>query len=58
MCSKPGKILKGKKLPGRYGTDRKTLRSVKIIKIDIENNLIAVQGSVPGAKNSLIFLRG
>ncbi len=57
MCSKPGKILKGKKLPGRYGGDKQTLRGVKIMQVDAEKGMIVVKGSVPGAKKSLIFIR-
>lgn len=58
MCAKPGRILRGKKLPGHYGADKTTLRSVKLVEVDTENNLVAVQGAVPGAKNSYIFIRG
>lgn len=56
MCAKPGRILKGKKMPGRMGNQKITLRSVRLIKVDEENNLIALKGSVPGAKNSYITL--
>ncbi len=56
MCAKPGRILKGKKFPGQYGADQVTFRS-EIIEIDKENNLVAVRGGVPGAKNSYIFIR-
>ncbi len=56
MCAKPGRILKGKKFPGQYGDVQVTSRSV-IVEIDKENNLVAVRGGVPGAKNSYVFIR-
>ncbi len=58
MCAKPGRILRGKKMPGQYGSDNVTLRSVEIVDVDTKNNLIAVKGPLPGAVNSFIFLRG
>jgi len=58
MCAKPGRILRGKKMPGQYGHDSVTLRSVKIVEVDTKNNLIAIKGALPGAVNSFIFLRG
>ena len=58
MCAKPGRILRGKKMPGQYGDDNTTLRSVEIVEVDVKNNLIAIKGPLPGAINSFIFLRG
>jgi large subunit ribosomal protein L3 len=54
----PGRIFKGKKMGGHMGVDSKTLTTVKIALVDVENNLIAVQGSIPGAKNSYIVIKG
>lgn len=56
MCAKPGRIMKGKKFPGQYGNEQVTFRS-QIVEMDKENNLVAVRGGVPGAKNSYIFIR-
>jgi len=56
MCAKPGRILKGKKMPGRMGTDQTTLHRVKVVKVESENELIALKGPVPGAKNSYILI--
>ncbi len=56
-CAKPARVNKGKKLPGHYGSDQVTLRGVKVIHIDSKNNLIALKGAVPGAKNSFVFIR-
>ncbi len=58
MCAKPGRIMRGKKFPGQYGRDDVTLRSVEIVEVDVKNNLIALKGPLPGAKNSFIFLCG
>jgi large subunit ribosomal protein L3 len=51
----PGKVFKGKKMPGRMGGDVKTIQNMKILKIDVSRNLIYVKGSVPGQKGA--FLR-
>lgn len=56
MCSKPGRVLKGKKLPGQYGNKQKTLVS-EIVEIDAEKNIFAVKGDVPGAKKGYLFVR-
>ena len=53
---KPSRSVKGLKMPGRMGGDQVTLRSVPIVDIDLEQNLIALKGSIPGAKNSFITL--
>jgi len=57
MCAKPGRILKGKKMPGHYGNEQKTLRNVEVVSVDLDNNLIVLKGAVPGAKKSFVFLR-
>jgi large subunit ribosomal protein L3 len=50
----PQRVLKGKKMPGRMGSDRVTVKNLKIAKIDIENNLLAVKGAVPGKRGTLL----
>lgn len=55
-CAKPGRVLKGKKMPGRMGTGRISLRDVEIVHIDKGDNLIAVKGPVPGATNTIITI--
>lgn len=52
-----GRVFKGRKLPGRMGGDRVTVRNLEILKVDQEQNLLVVKGSVPGAKRSLLELR-
>jgi len=53
----PSRVFKGKKLPGRMGGKRITTKNLKVIKVDEENNLIYLRGSVPGANNSYVALR-
>ena len=50
----PAKIIKGKKMPGQYGNDRKTIRNLEIIDIRTDDNLILVKGAVPGAESGLV----
>lgn len=55
--TEPARTFKGKKMPGRYGNERVTILNLEIVKIDRENNLIAVKGGVPGARGSLVLIR-
>ncbi len=57
MCSYPGRVFKGKKLPGHYGVDKVTIQNLEIVKVDAENNLILVKGAVPGIKGGLVTIR-
>ncbi len=50
----PAKVIKGKKMPGQYGNDRKTVSNVEIVGIRPKENLILLKGSVPGAKSSVV----
>lgn len=53
----PSHVFRGKKMPGRMGCKNNTVMNIEVIKIDIENNIIAVKGSVPGCRNGLITMR-
>ena len=53
----PGKVFKGKKMAGHMGDKLRTILNLEIIKSDIENNLLYLRGSIPGSKNSTVFLR-
>ena len=55
-CSSPSRIFKGKGMPGQYGNVKVTVQNLKIMKIDAENNLIAVKGAVPGPKNGTVTI--
>ncbi|XOB41586.1 MAG: 50S ribosomal protein L3 [Candidatus Nealsonbacteria bacterium] len=54
----PERVIKGKKMPGRMGNERVTVKNLKVVKIDKENNLLAVKGAVPGRKGILLEIRG
>jgi len=56
-CAKPGRVAKGKKMPGHMGTDQVTVRKVKIAHLDPSKNLIALKGAVPGPNGGLIIIR-
>ena len=53
----PGKVFKGKKMAGHMGDKLRTILNLEIIKSDLENNLLYLKGSIPGSKNSTVFLR-
>ena len=52
----PARVFKGKKMAGHLGTERVTVQNLKIVKIDAENNIIAVKGAVPGPKGGIVVL--
>jgi large subunit ribosomal protein L3 len=53
----PGRVQKGKKLPGRYGNARVTIKNLKVVDVRPEMDLILVKGAVPGSRNSLVEIR-
>ena len=53
----PGKVFKGKKMAGHMGAKFRTILNLEVIKSDPENSLLYIKGSIPGSKNSLVFLR-
>ena len=53
----PGKVFKGKKMAGHMGDKYRTMLNLEIIKSDLENDLLFVKGSIPGSKNSTVYLR-
>jgi len=53
----PAKVIKGKKMPGRYGNERKTIRNVEIVDIRPEENLIFLKGAIPGAKSGIVEIK-
>ena len=52
----PGKVFKGKKMAGHMGAKFRTISNLEIIKSDLDNNLIYVKGSIPGSKNTIVYL--
>ncbi len=55
-CSSPSRVFKGKRLPGHMGAERVTVQNLDIVKVDAENNLIAIRGAVPGPKNGIVYI--
>lgn len=53
----PGKVWKGKRMPGRMGNDRKTVQRLRVVRVDGDRHLLLIKGSVPGAKNGLVYVR-
>ena len=57
MCATPGRTLKGKRMSGRMGNDRVTVQNLSLVVVNAEENLLAVKGSVPGAKGSIVMIK-
>ncbi len=55
-CSDPSRVFKGKKLAGHLGSERVTVQNLDIVKVDAENNLIAVRGAIPGPKGGIVVI--
>ena len=55
-CSTPSRVFKGKRLPGHLGAERVTVQNLKVVKVDAENNLIAIKGAIPGPKGSVVCI--
>ena len=53
----PGRVFKGKKMPGHMGSVRVTIQNLEVVKIDVENDVILVKGAVPGPKKSLVMIK-
>lgn len=55
--SDPSRVLKGKTMPGHMGHDRVTVQNLKVVKVDLANNILVVRGAVPGPKNTILEIR-
>ena len=56
MCSDPSKVFKGKKMAGHLGAERVTVQNLTVVKVDAENNLIAVKGAIPGPNGGTVLI--
>lgn len=54
--SDPSRVMKGKRLPGHMGAENVTVQNLIVVKVDAENNLIALKGAVPGPKNGIVYI--
>ncbi|CEI58701.1 50S ribosomal protein L3 [Candidatus Portiera aleyrodidarum] len=57
QCQTPGRIFKGKKMAGRMGNEKITVKNLKIVKINIELNLIIIKGSIPGYSGNKVIIK-
>ncbi len=55
-CSDPSRVYKGKKMAGHLGSERVTVQNLSVVKVDSENNLIAIKGSIPGPKGGIVVI--
>ena len=53
----PSRVIKGKKLPGRMGGVRATIGNLKVVRVDLERNLLFIKGGVPGSRNSYLLIQ-
>ncbi len=56
-CSSPSRVWKGKKMAGHLGAEKVTVKNLTVVKIDAENNLIAIKGAIPGANGGYVVIR-
>ncbi len=56
-CSSPSKVFKGKGMPGHMGCVKVTVQNLEVVRVDAENNLLLIKGSVPGPKKSLVTIK-
>ena len=52
-----GKVVKGKKMPGRMGNQRRVMKNLRVIKMESDTHLMLISGSVPGKTGSLVYIR-
>ena len=57
QCATPSRVYKNRKMPGRHGGRKVTVRNLEVVEIDVENNLLVVKGAVPGSKNGYLLVR-
>ena len=53
----PHHVIKGRRMAGHYGSDRRTARNLKVVQVDVENNLLLVRGAVPGPNGGFLLIR-
>lgn len=57
QCTWPSRVMKGKKMAGRMGNEQITIKNIEVLKVDKENNLMLVLGSIPGARNGIVRIK-
>lgn len=56
-CATPARVFKGKRMPGRMGNEQTTLLNLDVVRVDADNHVILLRGSVPGPKGSIVMIR-
>jgi large subunit ribosomal protein L3 len=57
MAAYPAKVIKGTKMAGRMGGERKTVQNLQVVKVDTERQVLLIKGAVPGTKDSFVIVR-
>ena len=57
QCEFPGRVDKGKKMPGQMGNVRRTIQNLQVVKVDAEQNLLFIKGAVPGPNGGILYLK-
>lgn len=57
-CCTPCRVIKGKKMPGRMGSERISVKNLEVVNVDSKNNIIALKGAIPGRRGTLLEIRG
>lgn len=57
MCQTPGRVIKGKKMSGHMGAEKKTTQSLELVRVDAERGLLLIKGSIPGSKGGDVIIR-
>ena len=55
-CSTPSRVFKGKKLAGHLGAERVTVQNLAVVKVDAENNILAIKGAIPGPRGGIVTI--
>ena len=53
----PGRVFKGKKMAGHMGSKQVTIQNLKVLDVDVKNNILLIKGSVPGSNNSIVSIK-
>ena len=57
MCSSPSRVFKGKRMAGHLGAEKVTVQNLRVVKVDVKNNLIAIKGAVPGPNKGIVVIK-
>jgi large subunit ribosomal protein L3 len=57
-CSIPARVIKGRKMPGRTGSERISVKNLEVMKVDMKNSIMAIKGAIPGRRGTLLEIRG